>query len=132
MNKPFQAYELKEIDTPKFVMSPVELKEYIDFEVKRVYFVTKPTDETGQHCHYEEKEFFIMVQGSCTAIIDRGSGKEEIPMHGPTTALYVPNYIWHGFKDFSTDGILFAVTSTNYNADRSDYLEDYDKYLQIR
>lgn len=132
MPKQFQLYTLKAIQDPKFIMSPVELKDYIDFEVKRIYYVSKPTTDSGAHCHYEEKEFFIMVQGSCTATIDRGEGIEEIPMQGPQSAIYVPNYVWHGFINFSKDAILLALSSTNYRSDRSDYLQDYEKYLKIR
>ena len=132
MNKPFTPYTLKDIPTPSFVMSPVELKDYIDFEVKRIYFITHPTGVTSEHMHFVEKEFFILVQGTCTAIIDSGQGKEEIAMEGPTSALYVPNYVWHGFKDFSENAVLLALSSTNYNPDRSDYQENYEEYLKIR
>lgn len=129
----FTFHTLKNIDSPNFLMTPLELREYIDFDVKRVYFVTHAkTGVSGEHCHYAEKEFFVMIQGTCTAIIDRGNGKEEFPMEGPKHGLYAANYIWHGFKDFSDDAILLAITSTNYNPDRSDYLEDYEKYLEIR
>lgn len=132
MNKPFAVYNLKNISTDRFIMSPVELKDYIDFEVKRIYFITQPKMQSGEHIHYIEKEFFILVQGTCTAVIDKGQGKEELPMEGPTTALYVPNYVWHGFKNFSDDAVLLALSSTNYNPDRSDYQENYDEYLKIR
>lgn len=132
MHKQFEQYTLTSLEGKSFLMTPVELKEYIDFEVKRIYYLTQPTGETGQHCHYIEKEFFVLLQGSCTAVIDQGNGKEEFPMTSPTSALYVPNYVWHGFKDFSSDAILLALSSTNYNPDRSDYLEDYDAYLKIR
>lgn len=111
-------------------MSPVELKDYIDFEVKRVYFITQPTGNTSEHCHLVEKEFFILVSGTATAIIDQGNGKEEIAMAGPNSALYVGNYVWHGFKNFSEGAVLLALSSTNYSPDRSDYIEDYDKYRQ--
>jgi dTDP-4-dehydrorhamnose 3,5-epimerase-like enzyme len=132
MNKPFELFTLTNRATPKFVMTAVELKDYIDFEVKRIYFISKPQDNTGAHCHYEEKEFFIMQQGTCIALIDRGNGIEEFKLEGPQHAIYVPNYVWHGFKDLSDDAILLAITSTNYRPDRSDYLEDYDQYLKIR
>lgn len=127
----FQQVELKKIQAPNFVMSPVEFKDYIDFEVKRVYFITKPTGNTGAHCHKVEKEFFILQSGNCTAVIDRGNGLEEIKMEGPTSALYVSEYVWHHFKDFSSDAILLALSSMNYNPDRSDYIEDYDEYKKV-
>ncbi|HQF56983.1 MAG TPA: FdtA/QdtA family cupin domain-containing protein [Candidatus Magasanikbacteria bacterium] len=127
-----QQFELKKIVVPgKFTMSPVELKDFIDFTVKRVYFITKPENKTGAHCHKIEQEFFILQQGSCTAVIDQGKGLEEIKMVGPTSAIYVPAFVWHQFKDFSEDAILLAISSTNYNPDRSDYIEDYEEFKKI-
>jgi uncharacterized cupin superfamily protein len=131
--KKFELFTLNNIDTPRFIMTPLELKDYIDFEVKRMYFMVQPkTGETGAHCHFKEKELFVMIQGSCIAIIDRGRGLEELEFRGPMHALYAANYVWHGFKNFSDDAILLALSSTNYNPDRSDYLENYDEYLKIR
>ena len=111
-------------------MSPLELKEYINFEVKRVYFITDPTGNTGQHCHLKEEELFVMIRGSCTAVVDRGNGLEDITLSAPQSALYIGNFIWHGFKDFSKDAVLLALSSTNYNPNREDYIEDYEKYKQ--
>jgi mannose-6-phosphate isomerase-like protein (cupin superfamily) len=131
--KKFEQFSIKKIAVPgKFVMSPVELKDYIDFEVKRIYFITNVEAPTGAHCHKVEEELFILISGSCTAVVDKGNGIEEIKMSGPTDAIYVPAYAWHHFKDFSTDAILLAISSTNYNPDRSDYIEDYDEYLKVR
>lgn len=127
----FQQFELKKIQAAKHVMIPVELKDHIDFEVKRVYFITKPIGPTGAHCHKIEKEFFILQSGTCTAVIDRGNGLEEIKMAGPVAALYLGEYVWHHFKDFSKDAILLALSSTNYSPDRSDYIEDYEEYKKI-
>ncbi len=130
MQLQFKQFEVKKIQAPNFVMSPLELKEYVDFEVKRVYFISHPTGNTGQHCHLKEEELFIMVSGSCTAVIDKGNGLEEMPMKSPQSAMYIGNYVWHGFKDFSPDAVLLAVSSTNYNPNREDYIEDYEKYKQ--
>ena len=128
MGVKFKQFELKKIQAPNFVMSPVELKDYIDFEVKRVYSITKPVGNTGAHCHKIEEEFFIQQSGTCTAVIDRGNGLEEIKMTAPTSALYIGGYVWHHFKDFSDDAVLLAISSTNYNPDRSDYIENYEEY----
>lgn len=131
--KQFENIELPRIDVPeRYVMSPVELKDFVPFDVKRVYYITQPVGMTGAHCHYIEEEFFIMVKGTCVATIDYGNGVEEFEMTGPQSAMYVPNYVWHGFTDFSEDAVLLALSSTNYNPDRSDYLEDYDEYMKIR
>jgi len=131
MKLKFIQHELKKIQAPNFIMSPVELKDYLDFEVKRVYFITEPKVKTGAHCHKIEKEFFILIKGTATAVIDKGQGLEEISLAGPTSALYVGEYVWHHFKDFSEDAILLALSSTNYQSDRSDYIEDYEAYKKI-
>lgn len=131
MEKNFKQFDLKKIQAPNFLMSPVELKDYIDFGVKRVYFITKPTGNTGAHCHKIEKEFFIMIQGSCVAVINRGMGLEEFKLEAPTSALYTSEYVWHHFKDFSTNAILLALSSTNYNSNRSDYIEDYEEFKKV-
>jgi len=133
MKKKFDFFTLKINDSPgKHTLTVAELKDYIDFDVARIYTITDfKVKETGQHCHYEEKEFFIVVQGGATAVIDRGNGLEEFLMK-PGSAIYVPSYVWHGFKDISQDAIILAASSTNYRPDRSDYLDNYDEYLKIR
>ena len=72
-----------------------------------------------------------MAKGNCTAVIDQGAGLEEIEMTGPADAIYVGNHVWHAFKNFSEDAILLALSSTNYQEDRSDYCEDYEEYRGI-
>jgi len=131
MDLKFKKYKIDKIQAPNFIMSPFELKDFIDFDVKRVYFISNAKGGTGQHCHEIEKEFFVLLQGSCVATIDSGAGIENIKMEGPTDALYVGNYVWHGFKDFSDDVILLALSSTNYSPDRSDYIEDYKEYQKF-
>lgn len=130
MQLEFKKANLKIVENEKATYSFAELKDFIDFEVKRLYYIQKCKEATGQHCHKIEKEIFILASGTCTAVIDRGQGKEEIPMSGPGDAIYVGNYVWHGFKDFSADALLIALSSTNYSPDRSDYIEDYEVYKQ--
>jgi mannose-6-phosphate isomerase-like protein (cupin superfamily) len=130
MQQVFKKLEIKRIEAPSFVMSPLELKDYTDFEAKRIYFISNPTGPTGSHCHLNELELFVMIAGSCTAVIDQGNGLEEIKLTAPTDAIYVGNYVWHHFKDFSPDAVLLAVSSTNYNPNREDYIEDYEKFKE--
>lgn len=134
MNNRFKLFTLKNIAAANFMMTPLELKDYIDFDVKRIYFISAPQGEksTGQHAHrQDEDEIFIQVQGSCTIIVDDGQGKKEIRLEGPKNAIYIPHMVWHGFKDLSNDCIICAVTSTNYDASRVDYIEDYDEFKNL-
>jgi len=132
MKLKFKELQVPRIDSPNFFMSPIELKDFIDFEVKRIYFITQPKGEmqSGAHCHKIEKELFVMIQGTCTAVIDNGGREREISMKGPTSAMYVGEYVWHHFKNFSEDAILLAISSTNYNPNREDYIENYEEYKE--
>lgn len=131
--KEFKKITLKTFTNRGFNLTPLELKDAVPFEVKRMYFFEgiPPEDKTGAHCHKIEEEFFIQAKGSSVAIIDRGQGIEDIPLRAGD-AIYTPNYVWHGFKNASADAVLIALSSTNYNSDRSDYIEDYHSYLQLR
>lgn len=42
MSKPFSFFQIKRIEDPKFIMIPIEFKDFIEFEVKRLYFITDP------------------------------------------------------------------------------------------
>ncbi len=130
----FKKFSFKTFTDRGFNLTPVEFKDAIPFEVKRLYYVTGMDEKqaTGQHCHKIEQEVFIQVAGKCVAIIDRGKGKEKISLQGPNDAIYCPAYVWHGFEEASRDCVILALSSTNYSPDRSDYIEDYAAYLQLR
>ncbi len=127
----FKKLSLKVVVNDKATYSFAELKDYIDFKVEKIYFIQNCRQATNQHCHKEEKELFIMAKGRAVGIIDKGNGKEDVPLESPGDAIYVGNYVWHGFKDFSDDAVLLAVSSHNYREDRSDYVEDYEEYRKI-
>jgi mannose-6-phosphate isomerase-like protein (cupin superfamily) len=131
MNLQFKKLKVASKPGRNAVMNVLELRDYIDFEVKRVYYTTSIQGDTSQHAHLIEKELFVMVQGSCTAVLDKGNGIENIQIDGPNDAIYVGNYVWHGFKDFLPGSVLMALSSTNYSPDRSDYIEDYSKYEEL-
>lgn len=132
MDRRYKLFTLKNIQATNFLMTPLELKEYINFEVKRVYFISNPTGNTGNHAHRaEEDELFIQLQGSCTISVDDGHGIEDVPLVGPKTAIYIPHLVWHGFKDLSSNCIILALTSTNYDPSRSDYCEDYEEFQKL-
>lgn len=130
--KEFKKFTLKTFQSAGYRLTPVEFKDVVPFEPKRVYYIThfEAAVHTGEHIHKVEEEVFIQVQGTSTAIIDRGNGKEDMPLVA-SDALYIPNFVWHGFKDPSFDCVILAITSTNYNPSREDYVEDYQEFLRL-
>lgn len=133
MKKEFRQWQLKTFSGKGYHLTPVELKDQTPFEVKRMYYITRFESEvqTGDHCHKVEEEVFIQALGTSILILDRGNGKEDVVMN-EGDAIYVPNFVWHGFKSPSSDCIIIALSSTNYSVDRSDYVENYDEYMTFR
>lgn len=133
MEKQFKKFELKTFTNRGFALTPVEFKDVVPFVAKRIYYFQDAPEgiQTGEHIHKVEEEVFIQIKGTSTAIIDRGGGKEEIQMQGPNDAIYVPNFVWHGFKNMSPDSVILAVSSTNYSPGREDYVEDYEEFTKI-
>lgn len=131
--KKFKKFDLKMFASRGYNLTPMELKDFVPFEVKRIYWITNFVKDsiTGEHCHKLEEEVFIQAHGSSVAIIDDGGGKKEISLRGPSDAIYVPNFVWHGFKDASPDCTIVALSSTNYGASREDYTEDYEEFKKI-
>ena len=130
----YKLFSLKNIPTKNFLMTALELKDYIDFEVKRIYFITCGVGDklTGSHAHrQDEDELFICVQGSATAVVDDGNGLQEVTLTGLSNAIYIPHMVWHHFKDLSDDVVICAVTSTNYDPSRADYIENYQEFTKL-
>ncbi len=102
------------------------------FEIKRVYYIfdTKDGVERGFHAHINLRQMCIVVKGSCTFVLDDGHKREEIKLDNPNQGLFIEGLIWREMKDFSPDCVLLVLASEHY--DESDYIRDYDKFLEIK
>jgi len=99
------------------------------FDIKRVYYIfnTKKGVERGFHAHINLKQIAITVKGSCVFVIDDGINREEIKLNSPNQGLLIEGLLWREMKDFSEDCVLVVLASEHY--DESDYIRDYDKFL---
>lgn len=128
--------KVPEIPSPNFIMNPAELRQFIPegtaFEIKRIYWITKPTAEkkSSQHAHTDEDELFIVLQGNCSVILDdNGEGKVKKPVQA-NDIIWIPRLVWHGYEDLSDDAIVLALTSTNYDPDRKGYINDHKEFAE--
>lgn len=108
---------------------PFELDDRFPFAVKRVYVITGTPDAVrGGHAHRQEEEVFAAVSGAVTAVVNDGSGDQEIILDRKNQALYVGPLCWHEFKHFSSDAVLLCFSSTHYDG-RDGYIENKDEFL---
>ena len=109
-------------------LSVVELKDYVDWPVKRVYYVTDVTADRGGHAVKGEKKIYVCMQGSCLARIHDGFKWHEFEMNGPDDALIMKDMCWREFKDFSSGTVLMAISNVNYSKD--DYIFDIEEFMK--
>ena len=106
-----------------------EAKE-IPFDIKRVYYIYDTVEgvRRGFHAHKQLKQLMICVHGSCKILLDNGTEKEIVVLDKPYEGIFIESNMWREMYDFSPDAVLLVLASEVY--DESDYIRDYDKFLE--
>jgi hypothetical protein len=107
-------------------LSVVEIKDFVEWPVKRVYYVTDVTLDRGGHAVRGEKKIYVCMQGTMTARIHDGKEWHEFVMNGPDDAIIMEEMCWREFKDFSPGSVLMAISNMNYEKDK--YIYDFEVF----
>ena len=109
----------------------LETFQNIPFDIKRVYYIfdTLSGVSRGFHAHQNLQQVLICVKGSCRILLDDGKHKENIILNSPQTGLLIEDLVWREMHDFSEDCVLLVLASEYY--DESDYIRDYDNFLEL-
>lgn len=126
---------MKKIKIPTFAdergnLSVLELKDFIDWEPKRIYYVTGAVKDRGGHAVKGEKKIYICAQGTITARLHDGKEWTEIKLTGPDDGILVEDLVYRVFKDFSEGAVLVAVSNMNYEKDK--YIYDFDEFVKVK
>ena len=111
---------------------PVEGMNQVPFDIKRIFYVygVDGQKKRGNHAHHETKQVLICLSGKCTIICRDGSNNREIVLDSPERAVYVPEMIWDEVAYHTPQSVLLALTDPLY--DKSDYIDDYNIFLQLK
>lgn len=108
-----------------------EFDRSIPFPVKRYFMVFDvPSLETrGEHAHRECHQFLICVRGSCAAVADDGTHRQEFLLDRPDIGLHLPPMVWGIQYKYSPDAVLLVLASHYYDA--ADYVRDYSEFQKL-
>lgn len=120
--------QLKTHGDPRGSLTVMELKEYIDWPVQRIYYVTDTVLPRGGHVVRGEKKIYVCMQGSMKGRFHDGKEWHEFQMNGPSDAILMEGDYYREFVDFSPGSVLMAVSSMNYDA--SAYIYDFEEFLK--
>ncbi len=123
--------EFKVLGDHRGQLVALEAHRQIPFDVKRVFYIygTQEGVPRGNHSHYKTKQFLVAVNGSCKVTLDNGKEKETFDLDKPNMGLFQDALIWGSMHDFSNDCVLMVLANEYYDA--SDYITDYDKFLEV-
>ena len=127
---------VKIIQLPKFLdargnLSFIEQENHIPFKIQRTYWIydVPGGEKRGGHAYKENEELIVALSGSFDVIVDDGKEKKTFSLNRSYYGLYVPKGTWREMQNFSTNSLALILSSTNY--DESDYIRDYDEFMQI-
>ncbi|HLU92780.1 MAG TPA: FdtA/QdtA family cupin domain-containing protein, partial [Membranihabitans sp.] len=86
--------------------------------------------QRGAHSHMECHQFLISASGSFEVDLMDGTSSRTVLLNRPYYGLHIPPGIWAAEKGFSSGAVCLVLTSHPY--DESDYIRDYDQFLEFK
>ena len=124
-------YRLQHVKDLRGDLSALEWgKDQLPFTPKRTFFVYNVPDSRvrGEHAHKECHQFLLCLHGSISVVVDDGENREEFLLNESHIGIHIPPRVWGIQYKYSSDAVLFVLASHEYDA--SDYIRDYDDYLE--
>lgn len=110
-------------------LSVIELKDFIDYPVKRIYYVTGVKADRGAHAVIGEKKIYVCMNGAVKAKFHDGVKWHEFDLKGPSDAVIMEGFCWKDFYDFDPHTVLAVISNMNYEPEK--YIYDFDKFLKM-
>lgn len=119
-------------DRGTLTVTDFDWQNVLPFKPHRAFWINGVPDggSRGVHANKTCCECIIAVSGSFSVVVDDGLHKPEtFCMHSPSQALLIPPYVWCELSHFTADAVCLCFASGSY--DRTDYIEDYQEFLQL-
>ena len=114
---------------PDGILVPIEF-DNLPFEPRRIFYVldVPKGEERGMHAHYNTRQILTCLRGEVLVKLHDGSALREHRLH-PNEWVFVDKMIWDSQVFITGDDVLMSMCSTKY--DKSDYIEDFAKFIQL-
>ena len=112
-------------------LSIIQNNEFINFKIKRVYYIYKLNKKytRGSHAHYKTTQIAVCIKGSCKYKLDNGHEIKIATLSDNNKGLVLEKKVWHELMEFSNDCILLILANSLY--DRKDYIERYEDFIKL-
>lgn len=120
--------KLKSVKDDRGTLTVAELKDYVSWLPKRIYYLTDVVKARGGHAVRNEKKIYVCQKGTVKARLHDGEKWNEFILNGPDDALLMNEMCFRDFYEFSPDAVLLAVSSVNYV--KEDYIYELDQFIK--
>ena len=109
---------------------PIEQNLDIPFSIKRIFYIFGVDNSLvrGHHAHRRIHQVLICVKGSVKVKCKTPTETCDYILDKPDKGLYISPMVWGEQYEYSDDAVLVVLTSDNY--DESEYIRNYDMYLE--
>lgn len=109
-------------------LSFVEGENDVDFQIKRIYYISKVPEgaRRGYHAHRKLKQLLFCPYGKIQLILDNGNRREEITLDDPSVGVMIERPIWREMLWMQKNSVLCVAASEKY--DPEDYIRDYKAF----
>ena len=106
----------------------MELKDFVDWPVKRIYYLTDVVGSRGGHCVKGERKIYICQKGAVKCRFHNGNDWVAFELRGPSDGVLMEGDYYRDFYEFEPGTVLLAVSSVNY--DPKDYIYDLNEFVE--
>jgi dTDP-4-dehydrorhamnose 3,5-epimerase-like enzyme len=136
LSRPPSVYDAAIIELPRIGarnghISIIEGIKDIPFDSPRVFYIydIPAGADRGAHAHLTCHEFLVAATGAFDVQLDDGRNKRTVRLDRPNYGLHIPPGLWAAEQSFSGGAVCLVWTSDVYV--ESDYIRDYDEYLEF-
>lgn len=103
----------------------------VPFDIKRTYWIYDVPGGMNRfgHAFKKQEEFIVALSGSFDVVLNDGKEEKRYHMSRSYYGLYVPAMMWRSIDNFSTNSVVFVLSSELY--DPTDYIEDFNEYKAL-
>ena len=109
-----------------------EFEQHVPFEVRRIfYFYDMPSKVSrGGHAHFKQRQFIICLSGHVIVKTEFSKEKKIFALDRPSKGIYLPPMTWVEICFEEANSNVLVLTCSVY--DESDYIRDYDEFLNLK
>lgn len=131
-NKNIKKIYLRKYGDERGLLTTIEENTDIPFSIKRVYFLSKLTQDKHRACHAHKKSQRVLmaVNGSCIVTLLDGKEKFVYELNSEGYGIYFNKGIWCELSNFAANTIILALSDMEYK--ENEYIRNFEDYIKFK